>query len=62
MEHTKDLDDLHKKSVDKIDEYINTKDNLSEEHHEKLTEAKKKWQAAWLELQQYLMYLETLEI
>ena len=62
MEHTKELEDLHKKSLDKIDEYVNTKKNLSEEHHEKLTEAKKKWQASWSDLKQFLMYLETLEI
>jgi hypothetical protein len=62
MEHAKELDELHKKSVDKLNEYVNNKKNLPAEHHEKLSEAKKKWQAAWLELQQYLMYLETLEI
>ena len=62
MEHTKELDELHKKSLDKIDEYLNSKNNLSEEHHEKLTEAKKNWQSSWTDLMQVLMYLETLEI
>jgi hypothetical protein len=62
MEHKKELDELHKKSLDKIDEYLKTKKNLSEEHHEKLNEAKNKWQASWTELKQFLMYLETLEI
>ena len=62
MEHKKELDELHKKSLDKIDEYLSTKKNLSDEHQEKLKEAKNKWQASWLELKQFLMYLETLEI
>lgn len=62
MEHTKELDELHKRSLDKIDEYVNNKKNLSEEHNEKLSEAKKKWQEGWTDLKQFLMYLETLEI
>ena len=62
MEHKKELDELHQKSLDKLDEYVKNKKDLPPEHHEKLDEAKKKWQAAWLELQQFLMYLETLEI
>jgi hypothetical protein len=62
MEHKKELDELHKKSLDKIDEYIKTKKNLGEEHHEKLTEAKKNWQTSWTGLMDVLMYLETLEI
>ncbi len=62
MEHKKELDELHKKSLDKIDEYLDTKKNLSGEHHEKLAEAKKKWQSSWTDLMQVLMYLETLEI
>jgi hypothetical protein len=62
MEHKKELDELHKKSLDKIDEYLSTKKKLSEEHQEKLKEAKNKWQDSWLELKQFLMYLETLEI
>ena len=28
MEHTKDLEDLNKKSLEKIDEYLSTKENL----------------------------------
>ncbi len=62
MEHTKELDELHKKSLDKIDQYIKTKNNLGKEHHEKLNEVKKNWQASWSNLMEVLMYLETLEI
>lgn len=62
MEHTKELDELNKKSLDKIDEYLKTKNNLGKEHHEKLNDAKKKWQASWSDLMDVLMYLETVEI
>ena len=62
MEHTKDLEDLNKKSLEKYDEYIKSKGNLDKEHHDKLTEAKDKWQSSHAELMKFLMYLETLEI
>ncbi len=62
MDHKNELDELHQKSLKKIDEYLKTKKDLGQEHHEKLTEAKKKWQASWADLKQVLMYLETLEI
>lgn len=42
MEHKKELEELHKKSLDKIDALIDSKKNLTEDHHEKLKEAKKK--------------------
>ena len=50
------------KSLDKIDEYLKTKKNLGKEHHEKLNEAKNKWQSSWAELMDVLMYQETVEI
>ena len=62
MEHKNELDELNKKSLARIDEYLKTKKNLGTEHHEKLNEAKEKWQASWAELVDVLMYLETLEI
>ena len=39
MEHKKELEELHKKSLGKIDEYLKAKKNLGAEHHEKLNEA-----------------------
>lgn len=62
MEHKKELDDLNKKSLDKIDAYLKTKKNLGKDHHEKLEDAKKKWQASWSDLMDVLMYLERIEI
>jgi hypothetical protein len=62
MEHKKELSELNKKSLDKIDEFLKTKKNLGKEHHVKLDEAKKKWQASWSDLMDVLIYLETVEI
>jgi hypothetical protein len=62
MEHIIELDELNKKSLQKIDEYLNTKDNLGKEHHAKLDDAKNKWQSSWTDMMDVLMYLETIEI
>jgi hypothetical protein len=62
MEHRKDLEDLNKKSLEKYEEYVKSKSNLDKEHHDKLTEAKDKWQSSHADLMKFLMYLETLEI
>ncbi len=62
MDHKKELDALNKKSLDKLDQYLKTKNNLGKDHHEKLEDAKKKWQASWSDLMDVLMYLERIEI
>ncbi|HEY5406430.1 MAG TPA: hypothetical protein VIJ92_05055 [Ginsengibacter sp.] len=62
MEHTKELEALNKKSLEKIDEYVKSKSNLDPEHNEKLNEAKSKWQSSWTDFMDVLMYLETLEL
>jgi hypothetical protein len=62
MEHKQLLEDLNTESLRKIEEYLKTKKNLSEEHREKLHEAKNKWQSSWTDLMDVLMVLERLEI
>ncbi|HSQ44572.1 MAG TPA: hypothetical protein VLM16_06220 [Ginsengibacter sp.] len=62
MEHKKELEELNKRSLEKIDEYLKTKGKLDKDHHEKLNAAKHKWQSSWTDLMDVLMYLETLEI
>lgn len=62
MEHTDELDELNKKSLEKIDAYIKSKGNLDPEHSEKLNAAKSKWQASWTDFMDFLLYLETIEI
>lgn len=61
MEHKKELDELNKQKLEKIDEYIRTK-NIGIEQKEKLDDAKSKWQEAWAKYMDVLMYLETLEL
>ncbi|MEP6952419.1 MAG: hypothetical protein ABI863_24210 [Ginsengibacter sp.] len=66
MEQTKELEDLHKQSLEKINEYfkkyLEPRQDLAEEHHEKLNEAKEKWQSSWTDFMDVIIYLETLEI
>jgi hypothetical protein len=62
METKHELEALNKKSLEKIDEYLKSKENLGQEHHEKLSEAKEKWQSSWTDFMDILLYLETLEI
>ena len=62
MEHKEKLDELHKASLEKADEYLKSKGEIDEEHHEKISEAKKEWQAAWNKFLELLMVLEKLEI
>ena len=61
MEHKKILDDLNRQKLEKIEEYLKTK-NIGDEHKEKLSDAKSKWQEAWAKYMDVLMYLETLEL
>jgi hypothetical protein len=62
MKHKQILEDLNKQSLEKIEEYLKTKENLKDEHRKKLHEAKNKWQSSWTDFMDILMYLETLEI
>ena len=62
MDHKKRLEELHKEAIEKLNEYINAKNEMEKEHHEKLHEAKDNWQNAWNKLMEVLMVLERLEI
>jgi hypothetical protein len=62
MEHKKELEDLNRQKLQKIDEYLKTKKNISPEEKERLEDAKNIWQEAWAKYMDVLMYLETLEI
>ncbi len=63
MEHKKLLDDLNKQSLEKIEEYVKLKgDKLRNDQHEKLNEAKDKWQSSWSDFMDVLMYLERIEL
>lgn len=62
MEHKEKLDELHKASLDKINEYLQSKGEISKEHDEKINTAKHEWQVAWNKFLEVLIALEQLEI
>ncbi|MDP4284883.1 MAG: hypothetical protein Q8891_10685 [Bacteroidota bacterium] len=62
MEHKKILEDLNKQSLEKIDAYLQSKGTMNKEHHEKINEAKKKWQNSWSDFMDVLMFLERIEL
>lgn len=62
MEHKTQLEQLHKESLAKADDYLKNKQGLKDEDKKKLHSAKEKWQASWNELLETLAYLEQLEI
>ena len=56
------FEEIHQQSLEKIEAYLKSKGNLKQEHHEKIDEAKSKWQNSWNDFMDVLMYLETIEI
>jgi len=62
MEHKKQLEDLNKETLEKLEEYIKAKGDTASEHQEKISAAKDKWQTAWNEFLETLLLLERLEI
>ena len=62
MEHKEKLEELNKESLAKVDEYLKSKGEIANEHHEKITQAKKEWQVAWNNFLETLLMLEQLEI
>jgi hypothetical protein len=63
MEHKKKLEELNKRSLHKLEEYIKTKEVvLKEDDHKKLHSAKEEWQMAWNKLMEALLVLERIEI
>ena len=62
METKKRLEELNTESLQKLDEYMKTKGEAGAEHHEKINEAKAKWQQAWNEFLEALLILEKIEI
>ena len=62
MTHKEELDELHKKSLSKFDEYLENKSGKFTEEHEKLLQEKSEWQLAWNKLMETMLVLERLEI
>jgi hypothetical protein len=57
MVHKKELEYLNKQSLEKIDAYLKTKNNLKDEHHEKINDAKNKWQSSWSDFMDVILFL-----
>ena len=62
MDPKEKLEQLHKEALEKFEEYLKLKGQLSEDQHEKIHEAKKEWQSSWAKLMDVLIVLERLEI
>ena len=62
MEHKKRLEDLNQESLQRLEEYLKTKEIIVEDDHEKIRKAKEEWQVSWNKLMEALMVLERLEI
>ncbi len=62
MDHKEKLAELHKASVEKLDEYLKTKGDIKKDHHEKVHAAKDEWTNAWNKMMEALLVLERLEI
>ncbi len=62
MEPTKQFDDMHKATLEKLDDYLKSKAGKDVDHQQKIGAAKDKWQSAWNEFLETLVVLEKLEI
>ena len=62
MKHKEKLEELHKESLQKLEDYVSTKKELKEEDHAKLHTAKEEWKLAWIKLMDVLMVMERLEL
>ena len=57
-----DLEELNEESLQKLEEYLKTKEIIVGEDHKNVHKAKEEWQLAWNKLMEALMVLERLEI
>jgi hypothetical protein len=62
MDHKNKLMDLHKESLEKLEQYVDSNPLLELSEKKKIQDAKKEWQTAWVNLQEALVILEKIEI
>ena len=62
MDHKNKLTELHKESLERLEEYIASNAFLELNEKKKIQDAKNEWQEAWIKLQEALIVLEQLEI
>jgi len=62
MNDKQQLEELNKAVLQRLQEYAKKKEHLSEEHQQKLNQAKEEYNASWAKLMDVLMVLERIEI
>jgi hypothetical protein len=62
MEHKKQLIQINTAALEKLNEYLDAKGDIKQEHREEIATAKEKWQTAWSQFLETLLVLERLEI
>jgi len=62
MDHKNKLTDLHKESLERLEQYVDSNALLEPSEKKKIQDAKNEWQAAWVNLQEALVILEKIEI
>jgi hypothetical protein len=62
MDHKNKLKDLHKESLEKIEQYVASNTLLEPSEQKKIHDAKTQWQLAWVNLEEALLVLEKIEI
>ena len=62
MSDKQKLEELNKAVLERLQEYAKKKEHLSEEHQQKLHQAKEEYKTSWSKLMDVLMVLERIEI
>ncbi|HTC01472.1 MAG TPA: hypothetical protein VK705_12400 [Ferruginibacter sp.] len=62
MDHKNKLTELHKESLERLEEYIASNAFLELNEKKKIQDAKNEWHNAWINLQETLLILEKIEI
>jgi hypothetical protein len=62
MDNKSKLAELHKESLEKLEQYIASNVLLELNERKKIQDAKNEWHNAWINLQEALLILEKIEI
>ncbi|HMG82193.1 MAG TPA: hypothetical protein VK559_04090 [Ferruginibacter sp.] len=62
MDHRNKLADLHKESLQKLEETVASNTLLAASERKKIHDAQNEWQNAWIKLEEALLILEKIEI
>jgi len=62
MDHKEKLTELHKETLQKVEELVKAKGELKQDDHDQIHSAKEEWNNAWNKMMEVLLVLERLEI